>query len=109
MSKKAMSLMTLIMTVTSMVLAAGVMSICTTSMSVNSVLVEDIEVESMQQLANMAYSSIYFSNLTKGIRRELTVKEIRSHMIKNGTSEQELANYNIKIKDGDVFVTKKGN
>lgn len=70
--------------------------------------VTDMDESALQQMANIAYANIYFDNLTKGIRRDLTAEEIRQRMIKNGADAQKLATYEITVKDGDVYVKPKG-
>ena len=67
----------------------------------------DMELLNLQQLANMAYSNIYFENLRNGIRRELTSEEICNRMLKNGIGDININKYNITVKNGDVFVVAK--
>ena len=107
MNKKAMSLVTLIVSVIVMVMLAGVMTINVSKVNINSKVMQDMDLENVQQLANMAYASIYLDNLRQGVRRELTELEIRAHIIKNSTGKIDIQRYNINIKDGDVFVSVK--
>lgn len=67
----------------------------------------DIDLLNLQELANMAYSNIYFENLRSGIRRELTADEIRDKMMENGIGDIDINKYDITVKKGDVFVTIK--
>ena len=111
MNKKGMSLLTLVITVMTMivVVSATMMSLNKTDIIQRTeTVVNDINLMTMQQMANMAYANVYFDNLTKGERREVTAEEIRTRMIKDGTKEEDLKKYNITVKDGDVFVSVKG-
>lgn len=110
MNKKAMSLITLVITIIVMVIIAGVVIIGIEASGIiekEENTVADMDLKNIQQLANMAYANIYFENLTKGIRRELTADEIRVRIIKDGVEEQEMEAYEITVEDGDVFVTLK--
>lgn len=108
MNKKAMSLVTLLIAVTVMIMLASVMTMGASNINVKSKIMDDMDLENFQQLANMAYAGIYFDNLTHGIRRELTAEEIRTRMIKDGADANELIKYSIVVKNGDVFVNAKG-
>ena len=110
MKKRGMSLVTLtIVVIVIMGIFGGAQFILTKTNMTQGVerTTESMELLNIQQIANMAYSTIYFDNLTQGIRRDLTADEIRERMIKNGTSVEELSRYNIVVKNGDVFVTLK--
>lgn len=109
--KKAMSLVTLVITIIVMIILASVTII---NLSKNNIINEaqnatnSFNLKNIEQLANMAYANVYFDNLTKGIRRELTSDEIRARMIKDGTKEEDMNKFNIKIVNGDVIVSIKG-
>lgn len=111
MKRKGMSLVTLVITVTFM---AALAQIAVVSLDKGKILsmvepvMNDIEWKNMQQLANTAYSRIYTENLTKGIRREITAKEIREHILKDGVEEIKLKQYKITVRNGDVFVELRG-
>ena len=110
MNKKAMSLITLVITIIVMMILASVVIIGIEKTGVIAKAesaVADMDLKNFQQLANMAYADIYFENLTKGIRRELTAEEIRLKIIENGADELKLNLYEIKVEDGDVYVTLK--
>ena len=110
MSKKAMSLLVLVITVVIMIIVVSVTMVSLESTGIidkAEQAVEGINLKNIQQLANMAYANVYFDNLTKGIRRDLTSEEIRARMIKDGLDEQELDLYEIVVKDGDVYVSIK--
>ena len=105
-----MSLVTLTITIIVMIILASVVIIGIKNTGViekAESAVADMDLKNFQQLANMAYADIYFKNLTKGIRRELTAEEIRLKMLENGADERKLNLYEIKVKDGDVYVTLK--
>ena len=111
MKKRGMSLITLVISVTFM---AALAQLAVVSLDEGKILsmvepvMEDIEWKSIQQMANTAYSRIYTENLTKGIRREITVKEIREYILKNGIEEIKLKQYDITVRNGDVFVELRG-
>ena len=69
----------------------------------------NMDLLNIQEQANMAYANIYFDNLRKGIRRELTAQEIRLRMLKDGTGDIDLSKYNISVQDGNVIVSLKQN
>ena len=108
--KKGMSLVTLLFWVILIILVIyGVNIYIAKEKAVETVgdFNSNIELLNMQQIANMTYSKIYFSNLSKGIRRELTAKEIREKMIQDGVDKEQLKNYIITVENGDVFVALK--
>ncbi len=110
MNKRGMSLITLLIVtlVLLIVFAVTLMTIVkTTVIQGLENTSENMDLLNFQQLANIAYASVYFENLHNGIRRELTVEEVRTRMIKNGTDEIELEKYEISIENGDVFITVK--
>jgi len=110
MNKKAMSLVTLVITIIIMIILAGAIIINLSNSGIiekANQAVTDMDLKNLEQLANMAYADIYFENLTKGIRRELTAEEIRLRMIKDGADEQKMSLYEVIVEDGDVFVTLK--
>lgn len=110
MKKRGMSLITLVITVGVCVALARITIMFVGEeqiMDVAGPAIQDIQLINIQELANMAYYRIYTNNLTKGVRKEITAKEIRENMIKNGTEVLQLNKYNITVKDGDVFVTLK--
>ena len=112
MNKKAMSLVTLTLTIIVMVILASVITVGIKNTGIiqgTQGVIQDMDLEHFQQLANMAYARVYFSNLAKGVRRELTADEIRINMIKNGADEHKLEEYTMTVQDGDVFVTTKYN
>lgn len=108
--KKGMSLVTLVITIIVMIILA---SIAIINLSRNNIINEaqnatnSFNLKNMEQLANMAYANVYFDNLTKGIRRELTPEEIRARMIKDGVKAEDLNKFNIEIINGDVKVSIK--
>lgn len=108
MNKKAMSLVTLVLTVVAMMILASLAINFKVDTNVFDGVLSDMDLKNFQQLANMAYANIYRENLTVGTRRELTADEIRTRMIKDGANEQELESYHITVKNGDVFVTPRG-
>lgn len=111
MKKTGMSLITLSITVA---VLAALTQLTITSLDKGKILemvepvVKDMEWKNVQQLANMAYSRIYTANLIKGIRREITAKEIREFILKNGIEEVKLNEYIITVQNGDVFVEPRG-
>lgn len=110
MNKKAMSLITLVITIIVMVIIAGAVIIGIEDSGIIEKAenaVADMDLKNIQQLANMAYANIYLDNLQDGIRKEITSDEIRARIIKDGVDEQELEVYEITVEDGDVFVTLK--
>lgn len=110
MNKKAMSLITLVITIIVMVIIAGAVIIGIEDSGIIEKAenaVADMDLKNIQQLANMAYANIYLDNLQDGIRKEITSDEIRARIIKDGVDEQELEAYEITVEDGDVFVTLK--
>lgn len=110
MNKKGMSLATLVLV---LFVAIGILYACVIVIAKTNLVKsletpkQSMELLSVQEMANMAYANIYFDNLTRGIRRELTPLEIRNRMQKNGTGNIDLNKYNITVKNGDVFVTLK--
>ena len=111
MKRKGMSLVTLVITVTFMAAIAQIAVVSLDKRKILSIVepvVEDMQWKNIQQLANMAYSRIYTVNLTNGIRREITASEIREYILKNGIEATELQQYNITVKNGDVFVEPRG-
>lgn len=112
MKKTGMSLVTLVITVAVLVALTRltIMTLDKEKIAEKvAPMMQDVQWKNMQQLANMAYSRIYTANLRKGIRKDITAKEIREDMIKNGVEALELNEYKITVKDGDVFVTLKDN
>lgn len=110
MNKKAMSLITLIITVIVMIVIATVIIIGIENTGIIQKaedVVADMDLKNLQQLANIAYANIYFENLQDGVRRVLTAEEIRLRMIKDGVDEKELEAYEITVENGDVFVAFK--
>ena len=110
MNKKAMSLLTLAITIIVMIIIAGAVIIEIENTGIiekANQAVTDMDLKNLEQLANMAYADIYFENLTKGIRRELTAEEIRLRMIKDGANEQKLNLYEVVVEDGDVYIKVK--
>jgi len=108
MKKKGMSLLTLIFVVC---ILAGSMYVYMIGLAKINLIQsiektnQDMELLNVQQLANMAYSNIYFDNLRQGVRRELLADEIRTRMLRNGVGEIDLSKYMIVVENGDVFVT----
>lgn len=110
MNKKGMNLSTLVIMMVIMIAFMGFWKVGITKTNLiqkAKVINEDVNLLSIQELANMAYADIYFDNLTRGVRRELTAEEIRIRMLKNGTGEIDINLYNIVVANGDVFVTPK--
>ena len=110
MKKKGMSLTTLaivIFVVISLMYVSMVGLVKTNLVSELIMTDEDVDLLHVQQLANMAYANIYLDNLRMGVRRELTPNEIRVRMLKNGVGDVDLSKYNIRVENGDVFVTLK--
>lgn len=110
MRKRGMSLVTLAITTIVILGVFGVTMLALTKTGAMQSIErtsENMDLLNFQELANMAYSSIYFDNLRQGIRRELTAEEVRARMIENGAEEIKLRKYDIKVKDGDVFVSIK--
>ena len=110
MNKKGMNLTTLAIVIFVVIALMYISTVGLTKTNLVSMLImtgEDVELLNVQQLANMAYSSIYLDNLRQGVRRELTSQEIRVRMLKNGVGDIDLDKYIIKVNDGDVFVTLK--
>lgn len=110
MDKKGMSLVTLVMMLVIIISVMYLSVFGLTKMNEMPVVEKtnaNMDLLNLQQLANMAYSNIYFENLRQGVRRELTAEEIRSRMLKNGTGEIDLSKYNIVVENGDVFVSVK--
>lgn len=110
MKKEGMSLITLVITIIVLIIIASgiIMSIENTGIIDKAEnVVEDMNLKNIEQLANMAYANIYLDNLSKGIRKDITGEEVVVRMLKDGAKEQELSQYNITVKDGDVFVTLK--
>lgn len=70
-------------------------------------IVDDVQLLNVQQLANIGYYRIYTANLTKGVRREISAKEIKEYILKNGIEEMELQEYVIRVENGDVFVERR--
>lgn len=110
MNKKGMSLVTLSLTLIAII---GVMYACVIGITKTNLVKslektgQSMDLLSVQEMANTAYASIYFDNLTQGIRRELTPLEIRTRMQRNGTGNIDLSKYNITVENGSVFVTPK--
>jgi len=110
MKKRGMNLITLVITVAVVI---GVMYISFQALYRTNLInavgdnAVDMDMLNLQQLANIAYSNIYFENLRSGIRRELSSDEIRERMLKNGIGDIDINKYNITVKSGDVFVTIK--
>lgn len=112
MKKRGMSLITLIITVIVLVIVTGVTILGIENTGIINkaeMVVEDMNLKNLQQLANMAYANIYLDNLYKGVRREITADEIRTCMLKNGAKEEDLNQYEITVENGDVFVTFRNN
>lgn len=109
--KKGMSLITLVITIIVMLIIATASIVI---LSKSNVIEEaqnatnSFNLKSVEQLANMAYANIYFNNLTKGIRRELTSEEICERMVKDGADETMLSKFNIEVINGDIKVSVKG-
>ena len=72
-------------------------------------IASEYSLKGVEQAANVAYHNIYFENLRKGIRKIITVPDIKARMIKNGIKEEELNLYDITINNGDVYISRKSN
>ena len=110
MKKKGMNLVTLTLTLVAMIGIFGIaMAVLTKTSLMQSIerTKGDMDLLNIQEQANMTYANIYFDNLRQGVRRELTAEEIRLRMLQNGTGDIDLSNYDIVVKDGDVFVSVK--
>ena len=66
---------------------------------------QDYNLLHMQQMANMAYSKVYFKKLSKGIREGVSTEEIKTQLLKDGIEQERLNKYRIMVKDGDVLVS----
>lgn len=110
MKRKGMSLITLIITVIILVIVTSVIIIGIENTGIidkAELVVEDMNLKNLEQLANMAYANIYLDNLSKGIRRDITAEEVREHILKNNSNEEELSKYDIIVENGEVFVKVK--
>lgn len=111
MNKKGMTIPTLIITLVIVTAFALITEYILNNNYINQqieLVGEEYNFIKVEQLANMAYSNVYFSNLRKGIRKEVTVKELIDRMVKDGAPIEELNAYEFKIKDGEVYITLKG-
>lgn len=111
MNKKGMTIPTLIITLVIVTAFALITEYILNNNYINQqieLVGEEYNFIKVEQLANMAYSNVYFSNLRKGIRKEITVKELIDRMVKDGASLEELNGYEFKIADGEVYITQKG-
>lgn len=110
MKKEGMSLITLTISVIVLIIIANVtiMSLENTGIiSKAEMVVEDMNLKNLEQLANIAYANVYMDNLSHGIRRTITSDEVRKRMLKNGVEEEKLDKYIITVENGDVFVKVK--
>ncbi len=110
MKKEGMSLITLVITVVVLIIITGVTIIGIENTGIidkAEMVVEDMNLKNLEQLANMSYANIYLENLSKGIRREITGEEVKERMLKDGVKEEALSKYDIIVENGDVFVKVK--
>lgn len=110
MKKDGISLIILAITVIVLVIMASVIIIGIENTGITNkteIVVQDMNLKNLEQLANMSYANIYLDNLSQGIRSEITGEEVRRSMLKNGANEQELSKYDIIVENGDVFVILK--
>ena len=110
MKKEGMSLITLIITVVILIIITGVTIVGIENTGIidkAEMVVDDMNLKNLEQLANMSYANIYLENLSKGIRRAITGEEVRGRMLEDGAKEEELIKYDIIVENGDVFVTLK--
>ena len=110
MNKKGMTLVTLAIVIVLMIIIAGVVIINLNNTDVISKAqgaVEQYNLKNTEQYANMAYYNVYFDNLKNGIRRTVTVQELKQRMIQDGFSSSELEKYNIVIENGEIKISIK--
>lgn len=110
MKREGISLITLVITVIVLVIITGITIVSIENTGIvdkAEVVVEDMNLKNLEQLANMAYANIYLDNLAHGIRRVITGEEVRERMLKDGTKEEELIKYDVIVENGDVFIKVK--